>query len=187
MMRALNPPFNHSHWRWINQFRRMRGNVDTDFKGVTDKDIMHFVKKKKSVRSDTRRLHIITDECCADLIGLIVGHQLVDGCSFGYLQQDGLWLLPALHCSRAHVTEVTGARTLALAGAVHADASCHALCTCVQQTGDVCRVGERSGLLVALLWLLRRWVTCDRTKTLSLLWHKQTIGRWWDHTMVVMR
>lgn len=66
---------------------------------------------------------------CTHLIGLIVGHQFIDGSSLGDLQQDGLGLLPPLCRPRAHVAEVTGARALALAGAVHADAGCHALCT----------------------------------------------------------
>lgn len=85
------------------------------------------------------------------LVGLVVGHQLVDGRGLGDLQQDGLRLLPALRRPRAHVTQVTGARALALTGAVHAHAGRHAFGARVQQAGDVGRVGERPRLLVALL------------------------------------
>lgn len=77
----------------------------------------------------------------ANLVGLVVGHQLVDGGGLGDLQQDGLRLLPALRRPGAHVTQVTGAGALALTGAVHADAGCHALGPRVQQAGDVGGVG----------------------------------------------
>lgn len=129
----------------IIQFRRMRGDTGTNSKGVMKSDVMHLVFP------DIRQSHLVKDQHCTNLVGLIVGHQLVDGRGLGDLQQDGLGLLSPLRRPRAHVAEVTGARTLALAGAVHADAGCHALRTRVQQTGDVCRVGQRSGLLVALL------------------------------------
>lgn len=85
------------------------------------------------------------------LVRLIVGHQFIDRCRLGNLQQDGLGLLPPLCRPWAHVTQVAGAWTLALAGTVHADASRHPLCPCVQETGDVSRVRQRPGLLVALL------------------------------------
>lgn len=95
----------------------------------------------------------------ANLVGLIVGHQLVDGCSLGDLQQHRFGLLPSLRYSRTHVAQVAGAGTLTLAGAVHADACSHSLCTCVQETGNVCRVGQRPRLLVTLLRLLGWRVT----------------------------
>lgn len=88
-----------------------------------------------------RRSHVVKNHHCTNLVGLIVGHQFIDGCGLGDLQQDRLGLLPPLRRPRAHVAEVTGTGALALAGAVHADAGCHALRTGVQQTGDVCRVG----------------------------------------------
>lgn len=85
------------------------------------------------------------------LVGFIVGHQFIDGCCLGDLQQDRLRLLASSRSPGAHVAEVAGARTLALAGAVHPDTGCHALGACVQETSDVCRIGQRPGLLVALL------------------------------------
>lgn len=85
------------------------------------------------------------------LVGLVIGHQLVDGRGLGDLKQDGLGLLPALRRPRTHVTQVAGARALALTGAVHAHAGRHALGARVQQAGDVGRVGERPRLFVALL------------------------------------
>lgn len=93
------------------------------------------------------------------LIGLVVGDQLINRSSFGDLQENGLGLLPALCHSRAHVAEVAGAGALALAAAIHPDACRHALGARVQEAGDVSRVGQRPGLLVALFWFFRRWVT----------------------------
>lgn len=91
---------------------------------------------------------------CAHLIGLVIGHQLVDGCGFRDPQEHGFRLLPPLRSSGAHVAEVAGAWALAMAGAFHADPGRHALGTGVQQTGDVGRVGQSPGLFVPLLRLL---------------------------------
>lgn len=129
------------------QFRRMRQDAATDSEVVTENE-------RDSVRNwcfQTLQSQIVKAKHCTHLVGLIVGHQFIDGCGLGDLQQDRLGLLPPLRCSRAHVTEVAGPRALALAGAVHTDAGSHALCTRVQQTGNVCGVGQRPRLLVALL------------------------------------
>lgn len=88
---------------------------------------------------------------CTHLIGLVVGHQLVDGRGLCDAQKHRFRLLPPLRCSGAHVAEVAGARALALAAAFHAHAGCHALGARVQQAGDVGWVGQRPGLLVPLL------------------------------------
>lgn len=100
-------------------------------------------------------------EAGTHLVGLVVGHQFVDGRGLGDLQEHGLRLLPPLGRSGAHVAQVAGARALALAGAFHAHPRRHALGTSVQQTGDVGRVGQGPGLFVPLLRLLRGGVTCN--------------------------
>ena len=85
------------------------------------------------------------------LVSLVIGDELVDGRGLGDVEQDRL----SGTCGpRAHVAEVAGQRALALAAAVHAHPRRHALGTRVQQAGNVGRVGERAGLLVALLRLI---------------------------------
>lgn len=113
---------------------------------------------EKSHQCEMSKIH--THKRKAHLIGLIVGHQLVDGSSLGDFQEDGFGLLPALRRSWAHVAEVAGAGALTLAAAVHSDAGGHTFSACIQQAGYVGRIGESPGLFVSLFWLLWRRVTC---------------------------
>lgn len=111
-------------------------------------------KRGNHLISWTRGADDTTYVTCTHLIGLVVRHQLVDGRGLCDPQEHGFRLLPPLRRSGAHVAEVAGARALALAGAFHADPGRHALGASVQQTGDVCRVGQSPGLFVPLLRLL---------------------------------
>lgn len=118
---------------------------DTEFAaGLQNRILLYNKRSEDLLLSHIRWTH-------THLVGLVVGHQFVDGRRLGDLQQHRLRLLPPAGRPRAHVAQVAGARALALAGTFHTHAGRHALGSRVQQTGNVCWVGQRPRLFVALL------------------------------------
>lgn len=91
-------------------------------------------------------------------LGLVVGHQLIDGGCSGHLQQD--WLGGAVGAG-SRVTQGAGRRAPAPALALHADPGCHALGARLGQAGDVLRERQHLGVSLPLLRLVGRGVACQ--------------------------
>jgi hypothetical protein len=93
-------------------------------------------------------------------LGLVVGHQLIDGGCSGHLQQN--WLSRGVRVGR-HMTQGARWGTSSLALALHADSSCHALGARVWQASDVFWECQHLGVSFPLLRLIRWGVTWKET------------------------
>lgn len=81
-------------------------------------------------------------------LGLVVGHQLIDGGGSGHLQQN--WLGRGVRAG-CHVTQRAGRGASALALALHADSGRHTLGARLGQARDVLREGQHLGVSFPLL------------------------------------
>lgn len=94
-------------------------------------------------------------------LGLVIGHQFIDGGRSGHFKQD--WLGRGFRAGR-HMTQRTRWGTSSLALALHSDSSCHTLGARVWQASDVFWECQHLGLSFPFFRLIRWGVACQTQK-----------------------